>query len=105
MEKEDDIEVSCSFCGKTSSEVNRLIAGPEDVFICNECIKLCSEIVAEDEEKNLSEKDIKLLAPKDIKKILDEYVIKQEKTKKTLSVAVYNHYKRINAKKLWKRVS
>ncbi len=86
----------CSFCGKNQKEVKKLIAGPS-VYICNECIKLCSEII-EDEEKEKSEesegsKDF--MVPKEIKAMLDSYVIEQDRAKKVLSVAVYNHYKRL----------
>jgi ATP-dependent Clp protease ATP-binding subunit ClpX len=86
----------CSFCGKNQKEVKKLIAGPS-VYICNECIKLCSEII-EDEEKEKSEesegsKDF--MVPKQIKAMLDSYVIEQDQAKKVLSVAVYNHYKRL----------
>lgn len=85
----------CSFCGKMQSEVRKLVAGPT-AYICDECIELCRSIVEEDEEKSV-EKDKKnvLPEPKEIKNFLDQYVIGQEKTKKILSVAVYNHYKRL----------
>ena len=85
----------CSFCGKMQSEVRKLVAGPT-AYICDECIELCRYIV-EEEEDNLVEKDSKkvLPHPKEIKKFLDQYVIGQEKTKKILSVSVYNHYKRL----------
>ncbi|WP_291319089.1 ATP-dependent Clp protease ATP-binding subunit ClpX [Desulfonatronospira sp.] len=86
-------DLGCSFCGKTQDEVDRLIAGP-DVYICNECVSLCDEIIAQDhaEEK---EADDTLLPPSELKKALDDYVVGQEKTKKLLAVAVYNHYKRV----------
>ena len=96
-------EIRCSFCGKSQNSVERIIAGP-GVYICNECIKVCSNIV-EDElyEKNETEytinKQEKLPTPEEIKAVLDSYVIGQEDAKKTLSVAVYNHYKRINNQK------
>lgn len=86
----------CSFCGKNQKEVKKLIAGPS-VYICNECIKLCSEII-EDEEKEKSEESEEskeFMVPKEIKGMLDSYVIEQDKAKKVLSVAVYNHYKRL----------
>jgi len=87
----------CSFCNKSQGEVKKLIAGPS-AFICDECIELCSEII----EKDLGEEEIKqsykLLKPKEINDILNRYVVGQERSKKILSVAVYNHYKRINAK-------
>lgn len=96
-------EIRCSFCGKSQNSVERIIAGP-GVYICNECIKVCSNIV-EDElyENNETEYTIneqeKLPTPEEIKAVLDSYVIGQEDAKKTLSVAVYNHYKRINNQK------
>jgi len=85
----------CSFCGKTQDEVKKLIAGP-GVYICDECIRLCDEIIAEDDKENM---DILAESPKpeEIKTALDEYVIGQERAKRTLSVAVYNHYKRITS--------
>lgn len=88
----------CSFCGKNQKEVTKLIAGPS-VYICNECVKLCSEII-EDEEKEKqsdSKESRDFLTPKQIKEILDSYVIEQDKAKKVLSVAVYNHYKRLSS--------
>ncbi len=86
----------CSFCGKSQKEVKKLIAGP-GVYICDECIELCNDIIAEEREREESTK-VQLSVPKpvDIKAFLDDYVIGQEKAKKTLSVAVHNHYKRIN---------
>lgn len=87
----------CSFCGKPESEVNRLIAGP-GVFICNECIMLCEQILDEDIEETVAAQPMELSevpSPKKIKEALDLYVIGQEKAKKSLSVAVYNHYKRV----------
>lgn len=91
-----DDEVFCSFCGKSHTEVKRIIAGPNETYICNECVALCQEILDE-EEVLLDEKvDFKdLPSPVEIKEFLDDYVIKQDQAKKTLSVAVYNHYKRI----------
>lgn len=93
--------ICCSFCGKTSDQVRRLLSGPNGVYICDECIELCSEILDEELEASGEYKDnandIKLLKPKEIKKFLDEYVIGQEEAKKVLSVAVYNHYKRIKS--------
>ncbi len=91
----------CSFCGKTQDMVQKLIAGPNDVYICDECVEICSDIVADAlEEADIKSKeealdDIKLLKPAEIKSFLDDYVIGQETAKKVLSVAVYNHYKRI----------
>ena len=89
--------LSCSFCGKGQREVKKLIAGPT-VYICDECIELCNDIIAEDEAgRKTPEGEPALPKPHDIKKILDEYVIGQERAKKTLSVAVHNHYKRIDS--------
>ncbi len=90
-------EVRCSFCGKDATQVKRIIAGP-DAYICNECVDLCSEIIKQEnlESKGFS-KDVELSTPKQIKEFLDSYVIGQDDAKKTLSVAVYNHYKRINS--------
>ncbi len=85
----------CSFCGKSQNEVKKLIAGPA-VYICDECIQLCSEIIEEETEKDARETEVALI-PKEIKKMLDEYVIEQEDAKKVLSVAVYNHYKRLDS--------
>ena len=83
----------CSFCGKSQDEVERLIAGP-DVYICNHCVALCEEIISQEELAEL-QANPKILLPQEIKKFLDDYVIGQEAAKKVLSVAVYNHYKRI----------
>ncbi len=94
--EESNDQFFCSFCGKNQKEVKKLIAGPS-VYICNECIKLCSEII-EDEEKEKTEEaeGVKeFMVPKEIKGMLDSYVIEQDKAKKVLSVAVYNHYKRL----------
>ncbi len=91
--------VKCSFCGKTQDQVKRLIAGPNDIYICNECISLCETIINEEMENEDNTGEMNLLKPKEMKAILDQYVIGQDEAKKTLSVAVYNHYKRINAKK------
>ena len=95
----NDDHVTCSFCGKKQEEVKKLIAGP-DVFICDECIELCNEIVLEDKEQvpDGAVTDLSLLKPRDIKAKLDEYVIAQDHAKRVLSVAVHNHYKRINSK-------
>ena len=96
--KNEDI-VRCSFCGKTQAQVNKIIAGPNGAYICDECIEVCSEIIEEElgfeEEKPYEE--INLLKLEEIKAFLDDYVIGQEEAKKVLSVAVYNHYKRIMA--------
>jgi len=94
---DDKKQVKCSFCGKTQEQVNRIVAGP-GVYICNECIELCSEIIEEEYDDIPVEQPLdEIPKPKEIKRILDEYVIGQEKAKKTLSVAVYNHYKRIRS--------
>ena len=96
MGKMEFEENRCSFCGKSADEVDRLIAGPE-AFICNECIELCSSIIQREELVEHSHMDIDLATPSEIKDYLDQYVIQQEMAKKTLSVSVYNHYKRINS--------
>ena len=93
--KDENDNLFCSFCGKNQSEVRKLIAGPA-VYICDECIQLCSEIIEEESEKDSPESD-RILAPKEIKEKLDGYVIEQESAKKVLSVAVYNHYKRLDS--------
>jgi len=90
-------DLLCSFCGKSQDEVKKLIAGPS-VYICDECIGLCNEIIAEEYEKEEAQLGEKIPRPADIKTILDEYVIEQEKAKKILSVAVHNHYQRIDNK-------
>lgn len=84
----------CSFCGKNQNEVKKLIAGPS-VYVCDECVELCNDIIREERQEPSSGK-LKLPAPTEIFKALDEYVIDQQTAKKTLSVAVYNHYKRLN---------
>ncbi|MFC1823783.1 ATP-dependent Clp protease ATP-binding subunit ClpX [Thermodesulfobacteriota bacterium] len=100
MQKRDDSndDLLCSFCGKSQDEVKKLIAGPS-VYICDECIQLCNEIIAEeygqDDQKEGAAQSLK---PYEIKNLLDEYVIEQERPKKILSVAVHNHYKRIGTK-------
>ena len=93
--------IRCSFCGKTQAQVRKLIAGPNGAYICDECIEVCNEIIEEELELEESEHfdEINLLKPEEIKAFLDEYVIGQERAKKVLSVAVYNHYKRILAGK------
>ena len=90
-----DKQLFCSFCGKNQSEVKKLIAGPS-VYICDECVSLCNDIIKEDLSEDKNESDDKdLPIPVEIKSILDEYVIGQDQAKKILSVAVYNHYKRL----------
>ncbi len=95
---DDKDQFFCSFCGKTQKEVKKLIAGPS-VYICNECVALCEEIIEDEEKDKLeNEKDIQSsLVPKEIKEVLDSYVIEQDRAKKVLSVAVYNHYKRLDS--------
>ncbi|MFP4446963.1 MAG: ATP-dependent Clp protease ATP-binding subunit ClpX, partial [Desulfosudaceae bacterium] len=94
-QNEGSDKLICSFCGKTQKEVKKLIAGPA-VYICDECINLCSEIIAEEYEKEVAGPQ-ELLTPKEIKLLLDDYVIEQDLAKKILSVAVYNHYKRLDS--------
>ena len=97
MSKKGDMNdnLFCSFCGKNQKEVQKLIAGPA-VYICDECIQLCSEIIEEEKEKDVDGME-QLLFPKEIKAMLDDYVIEQETAKKFLAVAVYNHYKRLDS--------
>lgn len=95
-------QIRCSFCNKTQDQVRKLIAGPEGVYICDECIEICADIVEEEYEEEIAEEneiDINLLKPVEIKDFLDDYVIGQEEAKKVLAVAVYNHYKRVMAPK------
>jgi len=92
--KDENDNLFCSFCGKNQSEVRKLIAGPA-VYICDECIQLCSEIIEEESEKDAKGSE-QIMVPKEIKGKLDGYVIEQEAAKKVLSVAVYNHYKRLD---------
>ena len=93
-------QVRCSFCHKTQDQVRKLIAGPDGVYICDECVDICAEIIEEEDEESqgLEPLQIKLLKPAQIKEFLDDYVIGQEEAKKVLSVAVYNHYKRVMAR-------
>ncbi|EOC99602.1 ATP-dependent Clp protease ATP-binding subunit ClpX [Caldisalinibacter kiritimatiensis] len=97
MSRFDEKQLKCSFCGKSQEQVRRLIAGP-NVYICDECIQLCQEIIEEEFEENIELEMKELPKPKEIKDILDQYVIKQDRAKRSLAVAVYNHYKRINQK-------
>jgi len=95
----NDRHLRCSFCGKSKDAVRKFISGPS-VYICNECIALCNEILAEDEEREVAEAITQVPTPSEIKDVLDQYVIGQETAKKALAVAVYNHYKRINSASL-----
>ena len=100
MVGKNDDQVRCSFCNKTQNQVRKLIAGPNGAYICDECVDVCAEIIEEEfEYENGREwnpfSDINLLKPEEIKAFLDEYVIGQDEAKKVLSVAVYNHYKRV----------
>ena len=102
MAGKNDGKIRCSFCGKTQSQVERLISGPNNgVFICNECVDICAEIIDEEglgeSESSSAKEDINLLKPEELKAFLDDYVIGQDQAKKVLSVAVYNHYKRVLA--------
>lgn len=97
-----DNQYRCSFCGKTQDQVKKLIAGTKDVYICDECVELCAELIEEEMELDDEEPEppfagLNLLKPKQIKEFLDEYVIGQDEAKKALAVAVYNHYKRITS--------
>lgn len=94
---DDKKQLRCSFCNKTQDQVRKLIAGPKakGVYICDECIEVCADIIAEEFEQYIDDTEIHLNKPKEIKAFLDDYVIGQDEAKKVLSVAVYNHYKRI----------
>ena len=97
---EEQKEIRCSFCGRSQKEVRRIIAGP-GAYICNECIEICKDLLdeerAEEARSRGKKKEDELLRPAQLKKILDEYVIGQDRAKVVLSVAVYNHYKRIRS--------
>ena len=102
MARNDQMRLRCSFCGKTQDQVDKLISGMNDTFICDECVELCAELVNDDlelraaQKRQRAQKNAKPLPkPQEIKATLDEYVIGQDRAKITLSVAVYNHYKRI----------
>ncbi|MCC7112389.1 MAG: AAA family ATPase, partial [Deltaproteobacteria bacterium] len=93
--RRDDSQLNCSFCGKSQRDVKKLVAGPS-VYICEECIGLCNDIIAEEvEAETETSSSPTILRPSEIKNVLDEYVIGQERAKKILSVAVHNHYQRI----------
>ena len=89
-------KLHCSFCGKPQQDVKNLVSGPE-VYICNECVKLCNDIIAKDNAASSEKAETKLLPPKELTNFLDTYVIGQDYAKKALSVAVYNHYKRLSS--------
>ena len=100
----NDDQIRCSFCNKSQAQVKKLIAGPNDTYICDECVEVCSEIIEEEMAYDENDSwtpfsDINLLKPEEIKEFLDDYVIGQDEAKKVLSVAVYNHYKRIMAQR------
>ena len=101
--KNIDNSIRCSFCNKAQGQVRKLIAGPAGVYICDECIDICADILEEEledeEDDEALHSEINVLKPKEIKSFLDEYVIGQEAAKRALSVAVYNHYKRVTAPK------
>lgn len=100
----NDDQIRCSFCNKSQAQVKKVIAGPNDTYICDECVEVCSEIIEEEMAYDENDSwtpfsDINLLKPEEIKEFLDDYVIGQDEAKKVLSVAVYNHYKRIMAQR------
>ena len=99
--RNSDDQIRCSFCNKTQDQVRKLIAGPNGVYICDECVDICADIIEEEYEDETPEEsmDINLLKPVEVKEFLDDYVIGQNEAKKVLSVAVYNHYKRVTAEK------
>ncbi len=97
--KETQDQLFCSFCGKPKELTKRLIAGPNGIYICDECIEICRDVMHEDNAKAGESQPVKLLKPAEIKEKLDEFIVGQDEAKKVLSVAVYNHYKRINVSK------
>ncbi|MCQ2518417.1 MAG: ATP-dependent Clp protease ATP-binding subunit ClpX [Lachnospiraceae bacterium] len=101
--KENDSKIKCSFCGKTQDRVRKMVAGPSGIYICDECVDICNDIIMDEledlDEEYDNECDINLLKPAEIKDFLDQYVIGQDDAKKVLSVAVYNHYKRVTSAK------
>ena len=94
--KNEKEQLYCSFCGKPKELTQKLIAGPSGIYICDECIEICREVIATDSLKEQKKESVRLLKPQEIKSRLDEYIVGQDGAKKVLSVAVYNHYKRIN---------
>lgn len=94
----DNEHLHCSFCGKPEEMTKRLVAGPNGVYICDECVEICRDVIKEGTDKDNTAENVNLLKPSEIKAKLDEYIVGQDQAKKVLSVAVYNHYKRINAK-------
>ena len=93
--KDNNEQLFCSFCGKPKELTKRLIAGPNGIYICDECIEVCRDVMKEDDQKQTTTEPVTLLKPVEIKAKLDEYIIGQDEAKKVLAVAVYNHYKRI----------
>ena len=96
MNNKKDSVLVCSFCGKSQKEVQKLVAGPS-IYICEECVSLCNEIISSNQDEPVEDKSCKNLTPIQIKELLDEHIVGQEKAKKVLSVAVHNHFKRINS--------
>ncbi|MEG1805727.1 MAG: ClpX C4-type zinc finger protein, partial [Clostridia bacterium] len=94
---DDKKELKCSFCGKPKELVGRLVTGPNGIFICDECIEVCSELLEKESLSTKTMTEVKLLKPSEIKAKLDEYIVGQDEAKRVLSVAVYNHYKRVNS--------
>ncbi len=99
MKSNLDNQLFCSFCGKAEELTNNLVAGPSGIYICDECIKICQQILDDEKGKDNENNSVALLKPAEIKAMLDNYIVGQEEAKRVLSVAVYNHYKRINAVK------
>ena len=97
MKNNENEQLFCSFCGKQKELAKRLVAGPNGIYICDECIQICQEVIKEEDNNEKSSESVKLLKPIEIKQRLDEYIVGQEDAKKVLSVAVYNHYKRISS--------
>ena len=97
MKNNEQEQLFCSFCGKPKELAKRLIAGPNGVYICDECVEICRDVMREDQIKEEVTEKVELPKPAEIKARLDEYIVGQDQAKRVLSVAVYNHYKRINA--------